>query len=174
MPPGGALTEMTADNGCCAWSCCICIASYLLLILVEILASLMLSGGQFLHSEMPPVTGTLTHIVAALHFCLLAPLVFLSFACLSLLVAAYRRDRTVAGLSVVLQAASWLFILIGLAGYVFVYQSCLSWEHTLPWFYVYVAVQVELVVSIYFTQVTRRKIPPNWEMGASFDAKKNS
>lgn len=164
---------MTAGHGCCVWCRSICIASYLLLILVEILVSLMLSGGQFLHSEMPPVTGTVTGFIAALYFCLLVPLVFLSFASLSLLVAAYRRDKAVAGLSVALQAASWFFILIGLAGYLFVNHSYLSWEHVLPWFYFYVAIQVELAVSIYFTQDMRRKIPPSWEMGAPLDTKKN-
>lgn len=165
---------MPADHGDCSRRHCVCIASYLLLILAEILASLVLSGGQFLHSEMLPVDGTSSHAVAALYFCLLAPLVFLSFACLSLLVAAYRRDRAVAGLSVALQAASWLFSLMGLAGYLFVTQSYLSWERVLPWFYCYVAVQIELVASIFFTQQLRRKIPPSWEMRTSLGAKKTS
>lgn len=149
------------------WIRCLCMAALLLLISAKILAAAIMSGLELFHSEMPPHFGSVTLFNTVLYICLLTPLVLLSFASLSLLLAAYGRDEPTVRLSVALQAASWLFIVIGLAGYLFVILRYLSWQHVASWFYVYAAVQVELVATILLTQDTKRKIAPDREMQAS-------
>lgn len=141
-------------------------AVLLLLIVAEMLATVIMCGLELFHSETPLYLGSAT-LLNVLYICLLAPLVFLSFACLSLLFSAYGRDETTICVSVALQAASWLLILIGLASYLFVNLLYFSWAHVAYWFYAYAAVQLELAVTIFLTLGTKRKISPDWEMQAS-------
>lgn len=155
---------MINQNGSNIWCRCGSIIALLLVILAEILASLLLSSEEFLHPEMPLLIEPGIRFKAGLHVCQLSPVVFLSFACLSILFATYGRDGTLFHLSTALQAASWLIILIGLASYMFLKLWYWSWEHVAPWFYAYAAIQVELVVTIYLTQETARKISPDREM----------
>lgn len=159
---------MLNQNGSNIWCRCGSVIALLLVILAEILASLVLSSREFFHPEMPLLIGPGIHVNAVLHVCQLTPVVFLSFAGLSILFATYGRDGALFFLSAALQAASWLIILIGLATYVFLNLWYWSWEHVAPWFYAYAAIQVELVVTIYLTRETGRRISPDWEMLASF------
>lgn len=146
---------------------CVCMAILLLLIMAEILFSVIMSGLELFPSEMPLNFGSAIHVNAVLYVCLLAPLVLLSFAGLSLLFAAYGRDERTICLSVALQAASWLLILIGLTVYLFVNLCYMSLENVASWFYAYAAVQVELAITIFLTHDTRRKISLDWEIRES-------
>lgn len=158
---------MINQNGSNIWCRCGSIIALLLVILAEILASLLLSSEEFLHPEMPLLIEPGTHFNAVLHVCQLIPVVFLSFACLSILFATYGRDGTLFCLSAALQAVSWLIILFGLTSFMCLKLWYWSLEHVAPWFYAYVAVEVELVVTIYLTRETERRISPDWEMLAS-------
>lgn len=158
---------MINQNGSNIWCRCGSVIALLLVILAEILASLLLSREEFLHPEMPLLIKPGIHFNAVLHVCQLTPVVFLSFACLSILFATYGRTGTLFRLSAALQAVSWLIILHGLAGYMFLKLRYSSWELVAPWFYAYAAIQVELVVPIYLTLETGRRISPDWEMLAS-------
>lgn len=153
---------MVTRHGSNVWPFrCVCVAALLLLILAEIMAAVLTFGLERFHPEMPLNSGSTTPVNAVLHVCLLAPVVLLSFACLSLLLAAHGRDETAVRASAALQAAAWLSVLIGLAGYLFVALCCASREGVASWFYVYAAVEVELAVTVFLTDDTRRKVSPD-------------
>lgn len=154
---------MTSENDSNIRCRSACVTAFLLVILAEILVSLVLDGGVFSFRPEMLLVDTVRCV------CRLAPVVLLSFACLSILLAAYGRDEAVACLSVALQAASWLLILIGLVGYLSLNLGHLSCGQVAPWVYVYAAIEVELPVTIYLTRETRRKILPDWEMHAALN-----
>lgn len=149
---------MTTSRGPPSTCRCACTAAFLLVMEAELLASLLLSGLETFSSEIPTAHSVpMTHLYAGLVVFLLVPLVFLPFAALSVLLAAYGRDQMLVSLSLGLQALSWLLILVGLGGYLSLHVWCWSCEPTAPWFYVYTDVLVQLVVTIYLTDSTRRK-----------------
>lgn len=174
------------------WSC-VWILALLLLIFLQMFTSFLLSGGVFIDSHKPLILpfvlclilqhgdvslchkwltiltspadseipiNILTQVVTII---LYTPLVLVAFAWLSMLLAVYAKDRAVVGLSLALQAASSLLILIGLTAFLLLDLLYMSWEHMALWFYVLVGVQVELVFLTTLTWVTRKMLLSDWE-----------
>lgn len=171
---------------------CVWILALLLLTFLQMFTSLVLSGGAFIDSHRPlmlpfllclilqhgdlscnkwltilttpadseiPIN-ILTQVVTVI---LYAPLVLVAFAWLSMLLAVYAKDRAAVGLSIALQAASSLLILIGLTAFLLLNLLYMSWERMTLWFYVLVGVQVQLVFLTTLTWVTRKMLPSDWE-----------
>lgn len=150
------------------------ISVLLLLIFIQMLTSLVLFGGVFILSDETLISPFL--FCVTLHrgerFChreadselktnalttvvilgLYVPLVLVAFALLSMLFAAYAKDRGTLQCSLACQAASGLLILTGIAGFLLLNQFYASWEHMTPWFYVCVGAQLELVFTTALTQ----------------------
>lgn len=168
------------------------ISMLLLLILIQMLSSLVLSGGVFIlsnetlikptlfclihqHGELScdnwhriPASGADSEIkinilTTVVILGLYVPLVLVAFALLCMLLAAYAKDRAALWFSMALQAASSLFILTGVVVFLLLNQLYVSWEHMTPWFYVCVGVQVQLVVVTALTCVLGRRLPSDWE-----------
>lgn len=159
------------STGLCYW-----IPALLFLIFIQMLTSLVVFGGEFICSSETAISPF--HFCLIQHdkkFCdvwqrpdsdtkvdvltpliivsLYAPVVFVAFALLSSLFAAYSRDDTVLCLSVALQAASSLLILTGLIAFMVLNQSYLSWKDMTIWFYICSGVHLELVVVIALSHV---------------------
>lgn len=111
--------------------------------------------------DTPPETpiNILTQVVTII---LYTPLVLVAFAWLSMLLAVYAKDRAAVGLSLALQAASSLLILIGLTAYLLLNHLYMRWEHMALWFYVHVGANVELVFLTTLTWVTRKTLLSDW------------
>lgn len=159
-------------------SLCYWISVLLLLILIQMLTSLVVFGGEFIRSSEAAIS--------PFHFCLIqhgqkicdvwkqpdsewdtfrtvvicslyAPLVFVAFALLSALFAAYCGGRTFLWSSAALQAASSLLILTGVIAFVALNHSHLSWENLTIWFYIYSGVHFELALAAALTCVSADK-----------------
>lgn len=155
----------------------------LLLILVQMLTSLVVFGGEFICSREAAIS--------PFHFCLIqhgekscdvwkqpgpdikwdtfrtviilslyAPLVLVAFALLSTLLAAYSRSRALLWLSAALQTASSLLILTGVIAFVALNHSYLSWENLTIWFYICSGVHFELGFAAALTCVSADKMRP--------------
>lgn len=162
------------STGLCYW-----IPALLLLIFIQMLTSLVVFGGEFICSSETTIS--------PFHFCLIqhgkkfcdvwpdsytkvdvlapliivslyAPLVFVAFALLSSLFAAYSSDGTVLCLGVALQAASSLLILTGVIAFMVLNQSYLSWKDITIWFYSCYGVHLELVVVTVLSHVFVKKL----------------
>lgn len=167
------------------------ISVLLLLILIQMLTSLVLFGGVFIlsnetlisptlfclihqHGELScdnryrnPASGADSEIKINLRTVVIlglyVPLVLVAFALLSMLLAAYAKDRAALWFSMALQAASSLLILTGVVAFLLLNHLYVSWEHMTPWFYVCVGVQVQLVVVAALTLVLGKRLPSDWE-----------
>lgn len=167
------------------------ISVLLLLILIQMLTSLVLFGGVFIlsnetlisptlfclihqHGELScdnryrnPASGADSEIKINLRTVVIlglyVPLVLMAFALLSMLLAAYAKDRAALWFSMALQAASSLLILTGVVAFLLLNHLYVSWEHMTPWFYVCVGVQVQLVVVAALTLVLGKRLPSDWE-----------
>lgn len=173
-----AMTALSLRN---STSLCYWISLLLLLILIQMLTSLVVFGGEFIcssetaispfhfcliqHGEkfcdiwQQPVSGIKgdtfrTVIIVSLY----VPLVFVAFALLSTLFAAYGRGRTLFCLSAALQAVSSLLILTGVITFVALNHSYLSWEHLTVWFYICSGVHLELAFVAALTCVSADKL----------------
>ncbi|TWW76426.1 hypothetical protein D4764_13G0010880 [Takifugu flavidus] len=164
------------------------ISAVLLLIFIQMVISLVVFGGEFICSS--------EIAISPFHFCLIqhgekfcdvwqgpdikvdvvttviivslyVPLVFVAFALLSTLFAAYGRDGLLLCLSGALQAASSLLILTGVIAFLMLNQSYLSWKHMTIWFYSCCGVLSELIVVTLLTLVSTKKLnsvySPNFE-----------
>lgn len=162
-------------------SLCYWILVLLLLILIQMLTSLVVFGGEFIcssetvispfrfclnqHGEKfcdiwqqpdSDIKGDIFRTVII--FSLYVPLVFVAFALLSTLFAAYGRDRTLLWLSAALQAASSFLILTGVISFVALNHSYLSWEHLTIWFYICCGAHLELAFAAALTCVSTDKL----------------
>lgn len=168
---------------------CVWILALLLLIFLQMFTSFLLSGGVFINSHKPPVLPFLLCLILqhgdlschkwltttanseipinilqqVVTIILYIPLVLVAFAWLSMLLGVYAKDRAAIGLSMALQAASSLLILIGLTAFLLLNLLYMNWEHMALWFYALVGVQVELVFLTTQTWVTRKMLPSDWE-----------
>lgn len=95
--------------------------------------------------------------------CLYVPVVLVAFALLAMVFAAYAKDRSVASLSMVCQAASTLLTLAGMIVFLLFYRSYLSWKDMGYGFYICVSVQVELAITTVLTYVTGRRLTAEWD-----------
>lgn len=169
------------STGLCSW-----ISALLLLILTQMLTSLVVFGGEFICSSetlISPFHFCLIHrgqkfcdlwqrpdsgvkegaFTVVIIFGLYAPLVFVAFAVLSTLFAAYGRDCSLLRFSVALQAASSLLTLTGLTSFLVLNHTYLSWEHMTVWFYVCSGVHFQLAASTALTYVSTKEPNPHWE-----------
>lgn len=167
------------------------ISVLLLLIFIQMVTSLVLFGGVFIlsketlispflfclirqHGELSchnghrvPVSGADSEtkrnvLTAVVTLSLYAPLVLVAFALLSMLFAAYAKDRATLWCSMACQAASSLLLLTGVVAFLLLNQLHVSWEHMTPWFYVCVGVQVQLVIVTALTHVSGKRLTPDW------------
>lgn len=150
------------------------ISVLLLLILCQMLTSLVVFGGEFISSNEMAISPF--HFCLIQHgerfcdvwyqpdsdikggifrtvmiFSLYLPLVFVAFALLSTLFAAYGRNSTLLWFSAALQAASSLLILTGVVAFVALNHLHLSWEHLTIWFYFCPGVHLELAFAAALT-----------------------
>lgn len=173
------------STGLCHW-----ISALLLLIFFQMLISLLVFGGEFIcsseiaispfhfcliqHGEKfcdvwqgPNSDIKVDIVTAVIIVSLYAPLLFVAFALLSTLFAAYGRDGLLLCLSGALQAASSLLILTGVIAFLVLNQSYLSWKHMTIWFYSCCGVHSELIVVTLLTFVSTKKLNsvynPNFE-----------
>lgn len=93
---------------------------------------------------------------------LYVPVILMAFALLSMLFAAYTKDRAVFWLSFVCQAASSLLILTSIIACWLLSQLYVSWDKTLS-FYICVGVQVQLVIATALTHASGRRLTSDWE-----------
>lgn len=157
------------------------ISVLLLLIFIQMLTSLVLFGGVFILSDealISPFLHCVTRhhgerfchreadselkvnvLTTAVILCLYVPLVLVAFALLSMLFAAYAKDRGTLRSSLACQAASSLLILTGVAGFLLLNQFYASWEHMTPWFYACVGAQLQLLVTTALTHVSGKSLP---------------
>lgn len=91
------------------------------------------------------------------------PVVLVAFALLAMLLATYAKDRAALWFSMACQAASSLLILTGIVSFLLLNQSYVSWQHMTLWFYICVAVQVELVIVTALTHVSGRRLTSDWK-----------
>lgn len=156
------------------------ISALLLLIFIQMVTSLVLFGGVFILSKETLISPSLFCLIrqhgelscdegyrvpvltAAVTLSLYAPLVLVAFALLSMLFAAYAKDRATLWCSMACQAASSLLILTGVIAFLLLNQLYVSWEHMTPWFYVCVGVQVQLVIVTALTHVSGKRLTPDW------------
>ena len=143
----------------------------LLLILTQALASLFLSAAVFIrsddvlispfrmcltqeHAEMQcsPFSGAVFEVKTIL--CLYVPLVLVAFSLLAMLFGAYTQDRPLLWCSVFCQAVSSLLILTGIIVFLVINLQFVAWENMTLWFYTYVGVQVELVITTVMTSMS--------------------
>lgn len=166
------------------------ISAVLLLIFIQMLISLVVFGGEFICSSeiaISPFHFCLIHhgekfcdvwqgptsdikvdvVTVVIIVSLYVPLVFVAFALLTTLFAAYGRDGLLLCLSGVLQAASSLLILTGVIAFLVLNQSYLSWKHMTIWFYSCCGVHIELTAVTLLTLVSTKKLNsvynPNFE-----------
>ncbi|XP_070406501.1 uncharacterized protein [Nothobranchius furzeri] len=99
-------------------------------------------------------------VATLLILCFYAPLAFVAFALLAVLLAAYAKDRSTLKFSMVCQAASSTLLLTGIVGFLLSYQSYVTWEDLTLWFYLCVGVQLELVVTTVLTGVAGKNLMP--------------
>lgn len=157
------------------------ISVLLLLIFIQMFTSLVVFGGEFIctsetaispfrfcliqHGEkfcdvwqQPDFDTKGDAFRTVIIFSLYSPLVFVAFAFLSTLCAAYGRGKTLLWLSTALQAASSLFILTGVIAFVALNHSYLSWENLTIWFYICCGVHLELAFVAALTCVSADKL----------------
>lgn len=166
------------------------ISLFLLLIFVQMLTSLVLSAGVFVLSSealISPFHFCFKHrhgdlscdgwhgnrgaeseikiniLATAVILGLYIPVVLVAFALLAMLLAAYAKDRAALWLSMACQAASSLLILTGIIGFLVLNRSHVSWENMTLWFYMCVAVQVQLVIITALTRASERRLTSDWE-----------
>lgn len=169
-----AMTALSFRNSTCL---CCWISALLLLTLIQMLTSLVLFDGEFIcssetaispfnfcvtqHGEKfcdvwqknnSDITGDAFRSVTV--FSLYTPLVFVGFALLTTLFAAYGRDSSLLWLSAALQAVSSLLILTGVITFVALNHSYLSWKHLTIWFYICCGVHFELAFAAVLTCVS--------------------
>lgn len=165
-----------------------CISVSLLLVFIQMLTSLVLFAGVFIHSDRTlvspfrlcltsqpgepsceewytsPVSGAGPSVfTAVVALCLYVPVVLVAFALLDMLLAAYAKDRAALWFSAACQAASSLLLLTGTVGFLLLYHSYVSWQHMTSSFYNCAAVQVELVITAVLTRVLGRRLTSDWE-----------
>ncbi|KAL3061662.1 hypothetical protein OYC64_009754 [Pagothenia borchgrevinki] len=166
---------------------CFGMSVFLLLIFMQMLTSLVQYAGVFILSNETLISpfhfclarphgelscndchwNALSRGESGMEMCLLdmvvylglyIPVVLVAFALLAMLLAIYGKDITVLWFSMACQAASSLLILTGLIVFLVQFQSYVSWEHLTIWFYVCVAVQVQLVIITVLTYVLRKRL----------------
>ncbi|CAB1440992.1 unnamed protein product [Pleuronectes platessa] len=137
----------------------------------EALTSLFLFAAVFIRSDdvlISPFRICLTHEHAEMHctpfsgavfevkiiLCLYVPLVLVAFSLLAMLFAAYTQDRALLWCSVLCQAGSSLLIMTGIIVFLLLNLPFVAWENMTLWFYIYVGVQVELVITTLMTSLT--------------------
>lgn len=149
----------------------------LLLILIQMLTSLVVFGGEFIcsseaaispfyfcviqhgeklcdawqHTDSDLTAGTFRTVVI---FSLYAPLAFVAFALLSTVLASYGRESSLLWISAALQMASSFLILNGVIAFVVLNYSHLSWKHLTIWFYICCGVHLELAFVAALTCVS--------------------
>uniref|UniRef100_A0A8D3BLY4 Uncharacterized protein n=1 Tax=Scophthalmus maximus TaxID=52904 RepID=A0A8D3BLY4_SCOMX len=159
------------------------ISMFLLLIFLQMSASLVFSAGVFVLSDdvlISPFRMCLTDEYGELHcypeikmnflnflitaviLALYVPVVLVAFALLAMLLTAHTRDRAVLWLSMACQAASSVLILTGLIAFLLLNQPYATWENMTIWFYMCVGVQVELMITTVLTRVSERKLTSDW------------
>lgn len=157
------------------------IPALLLLIFIQMLTSLVVFGGEFICSnemtispfhlcpiqhgkkvcdvwQQPNFDTKVVILTALIIVSLYTPLVFVAFALLSSLFAAYSSNGTILRLSVALQAASSLLILIGVFTFTVLNQPYLSWKDITIWFYICYGAHLQLVVSTVLSHVFAKKL----------------
>ena len=158
------------------------ISMCLLFILAQALASLFVSAAVFIRTEdvliSPfqmclrcedgelrcfPLLGAETGITIdilgnVVILCLYIPLVLVAFSLLTMLFMAYTKDVSLLWCSVLCQAASSLLILTGIILFLILNLQFVAWKNMTLWFYIYVGVQVELVITTVLTYVSRRRL----------------
>lgn len=169
-----------SPTGCCVW-----ISVFLLLIFIQVSASLVYFGGVFAifdnalispfqicpkHGELYfySVQGAESKIninilEPAVILSLYVSVVLVAFALLSMVLAAYAKDKPALKCSMVCQAASGLLIVIGIIGFMILNHSCLIGGHMTLSFYVCVGVQVELALTTVLTYALGRRLTPKWK-----------
>ncbi|KAL6106872.1 uncharacterized protein ACO6RY_10633 [Pungitius sinensis] len=163
----------------------------LLLIFIKMLTSLVLFAGVFIvskealispfqfcptrhHGELScnlprrPISGgesemKMNLLATAVILCLYIPVVFVAFALLAMLLAAYTKDRAALWFSAACQAASSLLVLTGIIVFLALYQTYVNWEHMTIWFYLCVLVQVELLITTVLTCICGKRLTSEWE-----------
>eukprot|EP00064_Thunnus_orientalis_P002084 superscaffoldBa00000144_g2091 len=162
--------------------CSIWISMFLLLIFIQMLTSLMVFNGVFIFSSealIDPSYLNVTHQHGGLfcyrwynYSCILStivtlglyvPVVLVAFALLSMLLAAYAKDRAALWVCMACQAASSLLILTAIIAFLLLYQSHVSWEDMTLSFYTCVGVQVQLTITTVLTRVSGRRLTSDWE-----------
>lgn len=183
-----AMTALSDRNstGLCYW-----ISAVLLLIFIQMWISLVVFCGEFICSDDIAISPfhfcliqqgeKVCHVwqgpnpdikvdvfTSVIIFSLYVPLVFVAFALLSTLFAAYSKDSLLLCLSVALQAASSFLILTGIIAFLVLNQSHLSWKHMTIWFYSSCGVHSELIAVTLLTLVSTKSLnsvhSPNFEL----------
>ncbi|KAM3608709.1 uncharacterized protein V6R79_003457 [Siganus canaliculatus] len=90
---------------------------------------------------------------------LYASVVLVAFALLAMWLAVYAKDTATLWVSMVCQAVSCLLILTGIATFLLLNQSYVSWDHMTFSFYVCVSVLIQLVIVTALTYVSVRQLP---------------
>lgn len=158
---------------------------FLLLILIQLSASLLLFAGEFIHSNkalISPFRGCLVYsddetasgtwsdaknnnecqlennfLPSVVIFCLYVPIVLVAFGLLAAAFAACADDRAVMRLSALCQGLSSILLLVGIVGFVLLYRAYVSWSGLTCWFYACIGAQVELAVTAALTNRSTKK-----------------
>lgn len=164
----------------------------LLLVLLQMLTSLVLFAGVFIHSDeavispfgfcligqrgklscyeshRSSVSGAESEVkinilTVVVTLGLYVPVVLVAFALLAMLLAAYAKDRAALWFSTACQAASSLLILTGIIAFVVLNQTYVRWDYLTPWFFLCVGVQVELAITAGLTRASGTRLTSDWE-----------
>lgn len=151
---------------------CFWISMFLLFIFIQMLTSMVISGGVLIFSSrvvISPEYGKLIFekenyiLITIIILGLCSPMVLVAFAMLSMLLAAYGKDRATLWLGKVCQGASSLLLLIGIIVFLLRYRSDVSWGDMSLWFYICVGVQLQLIFTTVLTCVLGRKLTSDWK-----------